>query len=93
MLENKEQATAKIYRTLKPDGSFIASTVCLGDTMKSCKIIVSVGMFLSLMPRVKVFTMKALESSVTDAGFDIANQCQPVEKIVGQIGVHCGEEG
>ena len=77
LLEDKEEAIAKIYRMLKPGGVFVASTVCLGDTMKVFKFIGPIGKFFGLMPTVKVFTVKELESSLTDAGFAIDHQWQP----------------
>ena len=77
LLENKEEAIAKIYRVLKPGGIFVTSTVCLGNGMSYFKVIGPVGKFFGLMPTVKVFTMKQLESSLTDAGFDIDYQWQP----------------
>ena len=62
---------------LKPGGIFVSSTVCLGETMKFFRIIGPIGKFFGLMPTVKVFTIKELESSLTDAGFDIDYQWQP----------------
>ena len=56
LLENKEQVIAKVYKMLKPGGVFVTSTVCLGDTMKWFKVGASIGIFLGLMPLVKVFT-------------------------------------
>ena len=77
LLESKEEAIAKVYSMLKPGGIFVSSTVCLGETMKFFRIIGPIGKFFGLMPTVKVFTIKELESSLTDAGFDIDYQWQP----------------
>jgi len=77
LLENKEEAIAKVNRMLKPGGLFVTSTVCLGDTMKWFKIVGSIGRFLGLMPLVKVFTVKELEDSLTNTGFEIDYQWQP----------------
>ena len=78
LLENKEEAIAKVYRMLKPNGVFITSTVCLGDSaMKVFKVISPIGKFFGLMPTVRVFATKALERSLTDAGFDIDYQWRP----------------
>ena len=41
------------------------------------KLIAPVGKFLGLFPLVKVFTIKDLEKSLTDAGFSIDYQWQP----------------
>ena len=76
LLDNKEAAIAKVYNLLQPGGVFITSTVCLGDTMAWFKLIAPIGKFLGLFPLVKVFTVKDLEKSLTDAGFAIDYQWQ-----------------
>ncbi len=77
LLDNKEEAIAKVHRMLKPGGVFVTSTTCIGDTMRFFKVIVPVGMFLGLMPLVKVFTTEDLVTCLTDAGFEIGYQWQP----------------
>ncbi|RMF21950.1 MAG: class I SAM-dependent methyltransferase [Cyanobacteria bacterium J083] len=77
LLENKEQVITKVYKMLKPGGVFVTSTVCLGDTMKWFKIIAPIGRFLGFFPLVKVFTVKELADSLTDAGFALDYQWQP----------------
>ena len=79
LLEDKEAAIAKVHHMLKPGGVFVTSTVCLGDTMKFVKLIGPVGRFLGLMPLVKVFTTDELETSLTNAGFDIDYRWQPAK--------------
>ncbi|MEM7769887.1 MAG: class I SAM-dependent methyltransferase [Cyanobacteria bacterium P01_A01_bin.37] len=80
LLEDKEAAIAKVYQMLKPGGVFVTSTVCLGDAMAWFKIIAPIGKFFGVFPLVKVFTEKALASSVTDAGFEIDYQWRPDKK-------------
>ena len=77
LLENKEEAIAKVSKMLKPGGIFVTSTTCLGDTMGWFKLIAPIGKFLGLFPLVKVFTINDLKTSVTDANFDIDYQWQP----------------
>ena len=78
LLENREEAIAKVHRLLKPGGVFITSTVCLGDSaMRIFKVIGPIGRFFGLIPTVRVFSAKALERSLTDAGFDIDYQWRP----------------
>ncbi len=77
LLDNKEEAIAKVHRILKPGGLFVTSTVCIGDTMKFFKIIAPVGRLLGLMPLVKVFTTDELVASLTAAGFEIDHRWQP----------------
>ena len=76
LLENKEEAIAKVHQMLKPGGVFVTSTACIGDTMNFFKVIAPVGKFLGLMPLVKVFTMEQLVTSLTGAGFEIDHQWQ-----------------
>ncbi|NEO30392.1 MAG: methyltransferase domain-containing protein [Symploca sp. SIO3C6] len=77
LLKNKEEAIAKVYKMLKPGGIFVTSTACLGDTMQWFKIVAPIGKLLGLIPLVKVFTVKELEKSLTDAGFAIDYHWQP----------------
>jgi ubiquinone/menaquinone biosynthesis C-methylase UbiE len=77
LLENKEDAIAKVHKMLKPGGVFVSSTACIGDFMKVFKVIGPIGKFFGLIPLVKVFTTQDLKNSLTDAGFEIDYQWQP----------------
>ena len=77
LLENKEDAIAKVYRMLKPGGVFISSTACIGDFMKFFKIVAPIGKIFGLLPLVMVFKKQELEDSLIDAGFEIDYQWQP----------------
>ena len=77
LLEDKEEAIAKVNKMLKPGGIFVTSTACLGDTMKWFKIVAPIGKFLGLMPLVKVFTVKELEDCLTNGDFAIDYHWQP----------------
>ena len=77
LLADKEAAIAKVYRMLVPGGVFITSTTCLGNSMQWFKFVAPIGKFLGLIPLVEVFTVKELEGSMTDAGFEIDYQWQP----------------
>ena len=77
LLENKEDAIAKVHKMLKPGGVFVSSTACIGDFMKVFKVIGPIGKFFGLLPLVKVFTVEELEDSLTAAGFEIDYQWQP----------------
>lgn len=80
LLENREEAIAKVYEILKPGGIFVTNTACLGDSMlKYIKLIAPIARFLGLMPLVKVFTTEELVTSLTDAGFVIDYQWQPAK--------------
>lgn len=77
LLEDKEEAIAKVHSMLKPGGVFVTSTVCLGDTMKWFKFIGPIGHALGLIPMVKVFTADELLESLTSSGFEIEHCWQP----------------
>ena len=77
LLDNREEVIARVHQMLKPDGIFVSSTACIGDTMKFFKVIAPIGKFFGLMPLVRVFTTKELEDNLTDAGFKIDYQWQP----------------
>jgi ubiquinone/menaquinone biosynthesis C-methylase UbiE len=82
LLENKEEAIAKVYEMLKPGGVFVTSTACLGDTMlRFLKFIAPIGRFLGFMPLVKVFSAKELEHRLTGAGFEIDYIWRPDKSI------------
>jgi ubiquinone/menaquinone biosynthesis C-methylase UbiE len=75
LLDNREEAIAKVYRMLKPGGVFVSSTVCIGEISKLFKIVAPIGKLLGLT--LKVFTSRELEDSLTDAGFQIDYQWRP----------------
>ncbi|MBL6946239.1 MAG: class I SAM-dependent methyltransferase [Rhodospirillales bacterium] len=77
LLEDKEDAIAKVYRMLKPGGVFVTSTPCIGGMMLALKPLLSIGRIFGLVPLVKFFTERELEESFINAGFQIDNQWQP----------------
>lgn len=78
LVESKDEVITKAYRLLKPGGVFVSSTICIGDSMlRFLKPIVSIGSFFGVLPSVKVFTVKDLEASITNAGFEIDYQWLP----------------
>jgi ubiquinone/menaquinone biosynthesis C-methylase UbiE len=77
LLENKEEVIGRIHRMLKPGGVLVTSTACLGDMMMLFRILAPVGTFLGFFPLVKVFTIKELEESLSNAGFELEYKWQP----------------
>lgn len=77
LLDNPEEVMAKVWRMLKPGGAFVTSTACVGETMAWFKYIVPVGMFLGLMPFVKVMSVQQLRDALIQAGFEIDHEWRP----------------
>ncbi len=77
LLEDKEQAIAKICKMLKPGGIFVTSTMCMGDFFKWFKLVAPIGKALGFFPLVRIFTAQHLVESLTDAGLAIDYQWQP----------------
>ncbi len=77
LLEDKEQAIAKVYKMLKPGGIFVTSTACMGDAMSWFKFIAPIGKALGFFPLVRIFTAQHLIESLTNAGLVIDYQWQP----------------
>ncbi|MEM7445604.1 MAG: methyltransferase domain-containing protein [Pseudomonadota bacterium] len=77
LLSNKEEVIAKVHRWLKPGGTFITSTVCLGESMGYFKLIGPVCRLFGVIPLVKVFTARELATAIGEAGFDIDYEWQP----------------
>ena len=77
LLDDRDEAIARVYEMLKPGGVFVSSTACLGDTMKFFKIIAPIGKFLGLMPLLRIFSARELEDSLTHAGFEIDYNWKP----------------
>ena len=77
LLDNWDSAIVQAYSLLKPGGVFITSTHCLGDFIKVIKYVAPIGKFFGLLPNIKVFTAKELETCMVNAGFRIDYQWQP----------------
>ncbi len=77
LLADKEEAIARVHTMLKPGGVFITSTACIADMKMLFRIIAPVGRFLKLFPLVRVFSVKELEESMSDARFEIVYQWHP----------------
>ena len=77
LLDNKEEVISRVHKMLRPGGLFVTSTACLGDMRILFRIIAPVGRVLGFFPFVRVFTVKELEDSLTNAGFEVAYQWQP----------------
>ncbi len=77
LLEDKDAAIARVYQLLKPGGVFVSSTVCIGEMNIAFRIIAPILGFLHLIPVLKAFNKTELESSISNAGFEIDHNWQP----------------
>ena len=77
LVADRDAVIARVHAMLKPDGLFVTSTACIADSMRFFKIIAPIGRFLRLLPLLRVFTLRELETSLTGAGFEIDHQWQP----------------
>ncbi len=77
LLPNKEEVMAEVYRMLKPGGTFVSSTICMGGSLKFWVLagLFSVGRFFGL-PQLGVFTKAQLLESLVEAGFEIDYEWQ-----------------
>lgn len=77
LVADRDRTIAKVRDMLKPGGLFVSSTACLGDKLWFFKLVAPIGRFLRLMPMLRVFTTKELETSLTSAGFEIDHRWAP----------------
>lgn len=75
LLDNWRGVIAKVHGKLKPGGTFITSTACLGDNMAYYRFIAPIMRLCGLT--LQIFTIKELEQSLTNAGFEIDHKWQP----------------
>ena len=77
LLEDVDGALSKIQQWLKPGGVLITSTACLGDSLAWFKIVGPIGRWLGFFPYVNVFTEAALQSKLSDKGFELEYRWRP----------------
>ena len=77
LLDDRDTTIAQVYQVLKPGGTFISSTACLGDNLKFFKWIAPLGRWLGFLPLLRVFTSRQLLDSLTRQGFDIETHWSP----------------
>lgn len=82
LVEDREAVLRKVRKLIKPDGVFVSSTVCIGDTMGWLSLIIPFGRAIGKMPLVKVFKQPDLEASFKRTGFAIERVWRP-EKSLG----------
>lgn len=85
LLKNKDEAIAKTHRWLKPNGLFVTSTSCVGDSGAGTKFFMNtlfpVGQYFGLLPHInKGLTKTELKDSLTNNGFNIEHEWQPKDR-------------
>jgi ubiquinone/menaquinone biosynthesis C-methylase UbiE len=82
LLDDKDTVIAQIHDMLRPGGTFVSNTVCLGDNMRWFRFVGPVGRWLGVFPLVRIFTRNELEESLMSAGFEIEQEWRPDKAVV-----------
>ncbi|WP_375753619.1 class I SAM-dependent methyltransferase [Vibrio sp. HN007] len=77
LLPDRKAVLDETFRTLKPGGVFVTSTVCLGNSIYGLiKWIAPIGKLLGFLPDIHVMKVAELNRELEQAGFTIENQWQ-----------------
>jgi len=79
LVENKEEALKRIYKSLKPGGYFITSTGCIGGILKIFKPLWYIGFHLGKLPYIGLFNRTNFVQLVQDSGFNIEKKWTPTK--------------
>lgn len=82
LLDDKETVIAQIHDMLRPGGTFVSNTVCLGDNMRWFRFVAPIGRWLGVFPLLRIFTRNELEAGFRGAGFNIEHAWQPDKAVV-----------
>ncbi|MEE9388801.1 MAG: class I SAM-dependent methyltransferase [Paracoccaceae bacterium] len=77
LVDDRDPVIAKSFDLLKPGGTFITSTTCIGKTSRILKALLPVGYALGLLPLVRFFSIDELVQSIVQAGFVVEEQWLP----------------
>ena len=77
LVEDKRAVIKHIYDWLKPGGTFVSSTVCLGENYWIFKYLGPIGHFFGLLPHLDIFTPEELKSCLIECGFEIEYAWRP----------------
>lgn len=77
LVENKEEALKRIYKSLKPGGYFITSTGCIGGILKIFKPLWYIGYQLGKLPYIGFFSKSSFTQLVINSGFSIQQNWSP----------------
>jgi len=72
MLEDIQDVIRRINELLKPDGTFISVSACMGDKKAMLSILVFLASKIGLIPQhINLFRLSELQGLITDGGFKI----------------------
>lgn len=77
LLPDPQAAIAKVASMLNPDGVFVSSTACLGETMGWMKPLLVLMRLVGKAPYVNIFRVSDLVRNLEAGGFAIEHQWQP----------------
>lgn len=80
LLDDWRAIIGKVSRMLKPEGIFVTSTVCMGDSNALLKFVLSTGGRLGVIPRVQFLAPSELTQALQDAGFVIEHHWEPADQ-------------
>lgn len=69
LLEERASALLQIFRLLKPGGSFVSSTVCLGESRMPYAPLLRVMRWLGKAPLVRILQKQSVADEMGQAGF------------------------
>ncbi len=71
LVDDRDDALARIFAWLKPGGVFVSSTACLAEHHGFLRYIKPVAQRIGLFPSLEIFSVEALRGSIETAGFVI----------------------
>jgi len=71
LLDNLHETIERCYQLLAPGGVFVSNTACIANAGFLIRSLLPIGGKLGLIPRVTIFSVETLESSLKRAGFEI----------------------
>jgi arsenite methyltransferase len=69
LVDDRQAALARMFRHLRPGGTFVASTVCLGDSWVPYAPLLAVMRWAGKAPAVWIFSKQTLVDEIRRAGF------------------------
>jgi len=70
-INNIETELEKVYESLKPEGLFISSTICLKENINLVRILMYIFSKIGVLPKTTFYTRKTLENKITKTRFVI----------------------